>query len=105
MPKPSSRHLSDAGPQSIAEVCTTSGTNRRRRLELESALTCYPLKISEKELATEDTENTEQFSVSSVSSVANYLASPEACLRRAAQALRALPARPPLRLLPAGRAG
>src|SRR5262249_42750815 len=29
-PKPSSRHLSVAGPQSIAEVCTTSGAKKDR---------------------------------------------------------------------------
>src|SRR5579872_7393352 len=34
MPKPSRRHLSDAGPQSIAEVWTTSGTRRRRRVRI-----------------------------------------------------------------------
>src|SRR5262245_52320697 len=38
MPKPSSRHVSAAGPQSMAEVCTTSGT-RRRRVEEGTALT------------------------------------------------------------------
>src|SRR6266498_2099727 len=30
MPKPSSSALSDAGPQSMADVWTTSGTSRRR---------------------------------------------------------------------------
>src|SRR5438034_1091619 len=30
MPIPSIRQVRDAGPQSIADVCTTSGTNRRR---------------------------------------------------------------------------
>src|SRR5256885_17089190 len=30
IPKPSRRHLSDAGPQSMLEVCTTSGAKKRR---------------------------------------------------------------------------
>src|SRR5262245_57271721 len=32
MPNPSSKHLSDAGPQSIADVCTTSGASQRREI-------------------------------------------------------------------------
>src|SRR3712207_6256068 len=31
MPKPSSAALSTAGPQSLADVCTTSGTSQRGR--------------------------------------------------------------------------
>jgi hypothetical protein len=31
IPNPSSRHFNVAGPQSIADVCTTSGTRKLRR--------------------------------------------------------------------------
>src|SRR5580704_11108796 len=38
MPKPSSRHFSAAGPQSMFEVCTSSGTSSRLRAFIVSSL-------------------------------------------------------------------